>query len=142
MSLRALVDTNVMVDLLLSREPWFSQAKPMWDARDAGQLECAVLASMLTDLYYICRKPVLLGPAGAKIALEMVMQRFEILTIDRAAIQSALLLPGLDFEDNVQIACAIRDQVDVVVTRNKADFKHSPITPMEPPEIVHYLMAP
>ncbi len=109
MPLRALVDTNVMVDLLLTREPWFSQARPMWDARDAGHLECAVLASALTDLYYLCRKPVLLGPAGAKIALEMVMQRFEILPIDRTVLQSALLLPGLDFEDNVQIACAVRD---------------------------------
>ena len=34
MPLRALVDTNVMVDLL-SRAPWFGQAKPLWDARDA-----------------------------------------------------------------------------------------------------------
>ncbi len=142
MPLYALVDTNVMVDLLLTREPWFSQAKPMWDARDAGQLECAVLASTLTDLYYLCRKPVLLGPAGAKIAIEMVIQRFETLTIDRAVIQSALLLPGLDFEDNVQIACTVRDRMDVIVTRDKADFNHSPITPIEPPEIVQYLATP
>src|SRR5215813_8894964 len=66
-----------------------------------------MLASTLTDLHYICQRPVLLGPAGAKIAIEMVMQRFEVLRIDRAAIQSALLLPGLEFEDNVQIACAV-----------------------------------
>jgi predicted nucleic acid-binding protein len=142
MTLRALMDTNVMVDLLLTREPWFSQAKPMWDARDAGQLECAVLATSLTDLYYICRKPALLGPAGAKIAIEMVVQRFEVLTTDRAVIQSALRLPGLDFEDNVHIASAVRDGMDVVITRNKADFRHSPITPIEPPEIVRYLTTP
>jgi predicted nucleic acid-binding protein len=142
MPLRALVDTNVMVDLLLSREPWFGQAKPLWDARDAGQIECAVLASALTDLYYICRKPALLGAAGAKLAIEMVMQRFEILTVDRATIQSALLLPGVDFEDNVQIACALRERVAVIVTRDVGDFSQSPISAIEPPDIMKHLTTP
>ena len=50
MPLRTLIDTNVVVDLLLIRAPWFSAAKPLWDARDAGKLECAVLASSITDL--------------------------------------------------------------------------------------------
>lgn len=51
MPLHVLVDTNVMVDLILAREPWFGQARPMWDARDASQIECAIPASTLTDLY-------------------------------------------------------------------------------------------
>jgi predicted nucleic acid-binding protein len=142
MTLRALVDTNVMVDLLLTREPWFSQAKAMWDARDAGQLECSVPGSALTDLYYICRNPTVLGPAAAKLAIEMVLQRFEILTIDRTVLQSALLLPGLDFEDNVQIACAVANRVDVIVTRDPVDFRHSPITAIEPLGVSTYLTNP
>ena len=34
--LRVLVDTSVLLDLTLSREPWFTEARPLWDARDAG----------------------------------------------------------------------------------------------------------
>lgn len=74
--------------------------------------------------------------------LRALFQRFDILMIDRAVIQSALLLPGLDFEDNVQIACAIRDRMDLIITRNKADFTNSPVTAIEPPDIVQHLPTP
>ena len=72
----------------------------------------------------------------------MVMQRFEILTVDRAVVQSALLVPGSDFEDNVQMACAARDQMDVIITRNQADFKDSPVIAIEPPDVMHHLTTP
>lgn len=142
MALRALVDTNVMVDLLLAREPWFAQAKPMWDARDAHLLECSLPASTLTDLYYICQKPSLLGSAGAQKAIKMVVDRFEILPVDRSIVVAALALPGTDFEDNVQIACATIGRFDLIVTGNKADFTSSPIPAIEPPEIIGFLPGP
>lgn len=142
MPLHVLVDTNVMVDLILAREPWFGQARPMWDARDASQIECAIPASTLTDLYYICQKPELLGLAGAKRALEMIIGRFEILPLDRDVVTAALALPGPDFEDNVQIACAVNNQMDMIITRNKADFKLSPILAIEPAEILGQLHVP
>jgi hypothetical protein len=65
-----------------------------------------------------------------------------LLTLDRAGIQSALLFPGLDFEDKAQISCAVRDRMDVIVTRNEAVIKHTSFTPIEPPDIVHCLTAP
>lgn len=142
MPFRVLVHTNVVLDLILAREPWFTQAKPLWDARDAGQLDCAVLASALTDLYYICRKPNLLGPAGAKVAIEMVIQRFEVLTVDRAAALAALALPGLDFEDNLQMACAVRDHADLIITRDTKDFQQSPVLAIEPADIANHLSTP
>jgi predicted nucleic acid-binding protein len=128
-----------MVDLLLAREPWFGQAKAMWDARDAQLLECAVPASTLTDLYYICQKPDLLGPAGAKRAIEMIIDRFEIIPVDRATLVSALGLQGPDFEDNVQTACAIIAKVDMIITRNRADFRTSPVLVIEPAEVISHL---
>lgn len=80
--------------------------------------------------------------AGAKRALEMIIGRFEILPLDRDVVTAALALPGPDFEDNVQIACAVNNQMDMIITRNKADFKLSPILAIEPAEILGQLHVP
>jgi hypothetical protein len=51
-------------------------------------------------------------------------------------LETALLLAGSDFEDNVQIAAAQEADLRLIVTRNGADFAHSAIPPVEPPEVL------
>ena len=98
-SIRVLLDTNVALDLFLEREPWFTQARPLWDAREAGQLIACLSASTLTDIYYISRKQV--SVERAKQVVEVCLQGFEIIPVDLAVLQTALTLQGNDFEDNV-----------------------------------------
>lgn len=64
---------------------------------------------------------------------------FGLFAVDASLLQQARALPGNDFEDNVQIACAVNAQLDQIVTRNVADFQHSPVPVIEPPRIVTYL---
>ena len=54
--IRALVDTNVVLDWLLDRKPWSDAAQPLWDARDAGRVVAYLPASVLTDIFYIIRR--------------------------------------------------------------------------------------
>lgn len=137
---RILTDTNVLLDLIMRREPWLTEAHPMWNARDAGYLEACIPASVLTDLFYICRKQI--GVSGAKTAIGMCITRFTILTLDRTIIEAANALPGNDFEDNVQIACATAAHLDCIVTRNTADVNYSPVVALAPPDVVKRLPAP
>lgn len=127
---RVLVDTNVVLDLLLQREPWLTEARPFWDARDVGRVFVCLLASVVTDIYYVCRKQV--GRDGALKAVETCLTGFEIVPVDLALLQQALGMTGPDFEDNVQIACAQMAALDYIVTRNPADFRDSPIPVTEP----------
>lgn len=138
--LRVLLDTNVLLDLTLRREPWLTQAKAMWDARDARQISCYVPASSLTDIYYISRKQI--GNDQAKSALEYCLVNFEICAVNRLVIEHALSLPGNDVEDNVIISCALAEAIDLIVTRNIGDFTHSPIQAVEPPEVLKHLPRP
>jgi hypothetical protein len=46
------------------------------------------------------------------------------------------MLPGNDFEDNVQIACAMIARLDAIVTRNPGDFAHTSIPVLTPPALV------
>jgi len=97
-------------------------------------------ASVLTDIFYICRKQI--GVDRAKAVIEECLRRFVILTVDLALMQTALSLPGADFEDNVQIACAQSAALNFIVTRNTADFTYSPIPALDPPTLIIRLGMP
>ncbi len=138
--LRALIDTNVVLDWLLDRKPWSDAALPLWDARDAGQVVAYLPASVLTGVFYIVRRQA--GIPAAFASVDRVFGAFGLFAVDAPLLQQARALPGSDFEDNVQIACAVNAQLDLIVTRNLADFQHAPVPVIEPPQIVTYLPKP
>jgi predicted nucleic acid-binding protein len=130
---QALLDTNVVLDLFLQRDPWYTQAQPMWEARDQGRLFAYLPASVLTDIFYICRK--LVGSDRAKRIVEDCLAGYVILPVDRVVLERALTLAGSDFEDNVQIACAEGAGLDLIVTRDPGDFGHAPMPAVVPPDV-------
>jgi predicted nucleic acid-binding protein len=135
--LRVLADTNILLDLVLAREPWASEAKALWDSRDQGRVLIQVAASVLTDIFYSCRKQV--GSDRVRLAVEECLRRCILVPVDRTILEAALALPGSDFEDNVQIACAQAAQLDLIITRNVADFTHLTVPAMEPAGVVDRL---
>jgi predicted nucleic acid-binding protein len=136
-SIRVLLDTNVALDLFLEREPWLTQAHPLCNTREAGHLIACLCASALTAIFYISRKQV--GMQRAKQVVEVCLQGFEIIPVDLAVLQTALALQGNDFEENVQIACALLRGIDLIVTRDVQGFQHSSVPTVEPTFIAQHL---
>src|SRR3990172_6690786 len=132
--MRVLVDTNVVLDALLKREPWAETAKSLWEANDEGRVAGYLTASTLTDIFYIARK--LSGADTARDAVKLCLEAFEICVVDRSALEEALTLAGNDFEDNLQIACATLSNIEAIVTRNKDDFGASTIQVLTPDELL------
>ena len=132
--LRVLVDTNVALDQLLARQPWFAQAQPLWQARDDGQVIAFLSTTTITDLYYIAGRQV--GRDEAHRVVERCLREFGLIVVTRAVLEAALVSPGSDFEDNVQIACAVSASLDLIITRDVAGFRQSPIPAIEPAAIV------
>lgn len=130
--LRVLVDTSVVLDLMLRREPWLTAAQPLLDAQAEGRVVGFVPASALTDIFYISRR--LVGLDRAFEAVDRCLEDFTILPVDRAVLEAARRLPGSDFEDNVQIACAQHAGLDLIVTRDPAGFHDAPMPAVEPAE--------
>lgn len=128
---KVLVDTNVAIDWLNDCKPWSDAAQPLWKSRDDGRVDLYLPASVLTDIFYILRKP--LGNASAKQAVERCVATCGLLPIDDVVIQRALTLPGSDFEDNVQIACSQVYRIDLIVTRNPDDFTLGVTVPVVDP---------
>jgi len=135
--LRVLLDTNVVLDRILQRQPWFDQAADLWQARSAGLLVAYMAASTLTDIFYIGRRIV--GGADALAGVDACLREFGIVAVTREVLLAARALTGPDFEDNVQIACAQATGLQLIVTRDVAGFAMSPIRAIEPTEIRSHL---
>ena len=119
-----LFDINIVLDVLLKRKPWVTEAIAVWRANDEGQIIGYILASAMTDVFYIARR--LAGLEIARTTVRTCLEAFEICTVDRQALEQAEALQN-DFEDNLQIACANIAGIDAIVTRDKDGFKTATI---------------
>ena len=89
--MKVLVDTNIVLDFLLQREPFFQDAELLFAAIDAGQIVGYVTATTLTDIFYIARKQT--GSIEkARQAISEVLTVMCVCSVDRAILESALNL--------------------------------------------------
>ena len=132
-----LLDLNVVLDALLGREPWRAEADAIWDANRDGRIHAQISAAGLPTLFYFVRKQADLG--RAHLAVTNCLRSLGIAPVDRTALEMATTLPGSDFEDNLQIACAVQAHLDAIVTRNPKDFAGSPVPVMTPAEFLALL---
>jgi predicted nucleic acid-binding protein len=135
--MRALLDLNIILDVLLSRDPWRAEAEAIWDANRDGRFDAAVSAASLPTLFYIMRKQIDLSHAHE--AVKTCLQLLEVIPVDRTAVSMATTLPGSDFEDNLLIACAVAANLDAIVTRDPRGFAGSPVAVLSPAELLEQL---
>ncbi|HDQ73919.1 MAG TPA: PIN domain-containing protein [Chloroflexi bacterium] len=132
--MHVLFDTNVVLDVLLNREPWVGHSSAAWQANDHGHIIGYITACALTDIFYIAHRLNTLEKARA--AVRICLEAFEVCTVDLAALKLAEILPGSDFEDNLQVACATRANLDLILTRDKAGFQDAAVSVMTPAELL------
>jgi predicted nucleic acid-binding protein len=124
--MKVLVDTNVLLDFLLEREPFKKDAEELFAAIDSGQIIGYVTATTLTDIFYIARKHT----RSLELAREAVSSTLETMTIcpiNRNVLEAAFTSGLTDFEDAVQIYGAIAQNLDAIVTRDAKGFVSSTI---------------
>lgn len=137
--MRVLLDTNVVLDFLLDRQPFASEATAIWEANKRGDFEGYVLAITPINVYYIARK--LKGAEFARQCVAGILNECNICSLDSSTLQEALELPIKDYEDAVQVASAIVSQLDGVVTRDVKDYQNVTIPVYSPTEFLSKLSA-
>ncbi len=135
--MRILLDTNVILDVLLNRDPWVAQSSAIWQANDEGQIVGHITACAVTDIFYIARRLTTLETARA--AVSICLEAFEVCAVDLQTLEQADALPGSDFEDNLQIACASLAGLDAIVTRDKSGFQTAAMPVLAPAELLREL---
>jgi predicted nucleic acid-binding protein len=137
--MKILLDTNVVLDVLLERVEWVADAEKIWQASRDGRLSSYISASAVTDLYYISRK--LVGPEKSRKIIRDCLDVLEIVGVPRDHLEAAYALGGTDFEDDLQVVCAIGVPLDAIVTRDPEGFASSPIPVLSPAQLIAKLSA-
>jgi len=135
--MKFLFDTNIILDVLLKRSPWYQDGYALWQANDQGKIQGYVSATTVTDIFYVSRR--FAGSAGALEAVKTCLRAFSVIAVDYDLLDQATQLPGLDFEDNLQIVCAVMSNLDAIVTRNPDDFSQAPLSILSPAETLQKL---
>lgn len=136
--MRILLDTNIVLDFLLEREPFLQDADRVFQVIENNQLVGYVSATTLTDIFYIARKQTRSVEQAREIVSE-VLTAMVICPVDRAILEAAFASGLTDFEDAVQIACAIAQDLDGILTRDRQGFNSSPVPIFSPENLLQRL---
>ena len=132
--MRILLDTDVILDLLLDRAGFAEHAAALWEAHEQGRLDAYISAITPVNVFYIARK--LKGAELARQAVIELLATLRVCPLDQAALEKALTLPFRDYEDAVQLASALANHLDALVTRNLEDYKNATLPVFSPSEFL------
>ena len=122
--MKLLIDTNVVLDVLLRREPFFRTAAEVLNLTQRDDVREYVSASAITDIYYIANKQ-LKDRAAVRDLLERLLKIVSVAAVSEQEIRNALNLTWADFEDSVQYSVALLNEMDGIVTRNPDDYQEA-----------------
>ena len=133
--MRILIDTNVILDILQKREPFFADSYRALRKAIESDSECLLSASAATDIFYMLRKA--LGSAQqAKEQIEKLAQLVSFADVQGMDIHTALMREMPDFEDAVVDAVAERNGASYILTRNIKDFAGSVVPSILPADFL------
>jgi predicted nucleic acid-binding protein len=138
--IRAFIDTNVVLDLLLTRQEFVDPAAEIWDANSQGKFKGYISAVTPVNVFYIARK--VKGIDFAFDAVKQLLDNWQIAGLDRSILLAAYASSFSDYEDAVQNASADAERLDYIVTRNIDHFRRTTITVLTPVDFLKQLNLP
>ena len=130
-----LIDTNILLDVFLKREPFYSDSNKIFQACLTGDIKGVIAAHSFNNIWYIARKKF--DENKLRTLLISLVSVFDVESIDKTKILSALETSSFkDFEDCLQDECAQNVKCDYIITRNTEDFITSKIKAVKPEEFL------
>jgi len=136
---KVLFDTNVVLDVLLAREPFVRPATLLLCMVDRGEIRGLLGATTLTTLHYLASKGI--GRERAREQVRRLLDLFDVAPVDREVLHQALEVDFPDFEDAVLHEAARAVGAEAIVTRNGNDFRQATLPVYTPEELLRALQA-
>jgi len=133
--MRVFIDTNVIIDLLAKRQPFYIESQKIFSLSDTKQIELFISSLSLVNTYYILNNVMKIKDA------RLILGKFKVL-VQSNALSDKIIELALndtkfkDFEDGIQYYSALESQCQLIVTRNLKDFKNSKIPVLSPKEYI------
>ena len=134
--IKVFLDTNIVIDLLDKREPFYIDAVELFTLAYKKEITLFVSPMTYATASYLLRKH---GKEGMRKLLSNFRQLSQITTADEKVVDAALASSFEDYEDALQYYSALTRNVDVIVTRNKKDFTSANIPVLLPKELLEQL---
>ena len=135
--MRVLLDTNVVLDLLLDREDFVEDALRSGMPMSGARSKRFIAPITPINIFFIARK--LKGAEMAREYVSKMLGTLQVCSLDQQSLLAAEILPLKDYEDAVQVACALFSHLDAIVTRDLKDFQNSPVPVFSPPDFLLHL---
>ncbi|MFA4948308.1 MAG: PIN domain-containing protein [Candidatus Krumholzibacteriia bacterium] len=133
------IDTDVVLDVLLRREPVADAAARLMSRAERGDFDGFVCATTVTNLYYLMAKAA--GAARVRREIKKLLSFLEVAPVTRTVVESALEDKHDNFEDGVISEAARNVGARAIATRNIRTYKGSKVRAYLPAEIIEMLDA-
>ena len=118
--MKTLFDTNVILDVLLDREPFSDDASFLLSKVENSEMIGYICATTVTTIYYLAAKA--LGPQAASEHIRSLLSLFVIAPVNRVVLENAVASKFKDFEDAVLHEAACHAGAKYIVTRSLSVF--------------------
>ena len=131
---KLLVDTNIILDLLAKRDPFYKSTARLFTLADHGNVTLYVSALSFANTYYILSRQ--LSDKEIRRVLRSLKTLVQSISLNSKIIDLSLNSDFKDFEDAIQYYSAIESDAELIITRNQSDFKHAQIPVMNATEFL------
>ncbi len=135
--MKILLDTNIVLDLLLAREPFVEEARSIFVLMENRHIEGYLCADAITTIHYLVSRER--GKQSADDVIKKLLGIFEITPVDKLVLAEAANIHGTDYEDSVVHISAHYSGIDRIITRDKKGFKQSKVLVSEPGEFLAFI---
>ena len=134
--MKILLDTNVVLDLLLAREPFVDLAREIFILIENKEIEGYLCATSITTLHYLIQRET--NKKEANEIIKKLLILFEVSPVTKEVLYDASVNNGVDYEDSVVYTSAYYSDINIIVTRDKRGFKESKISSLTPKEFLAF----
>ena len=134
MSKRIFVDSDIILDLLCKRDPFYEYAAEVFTLGDTKKIELVTTSLVFANVFYILRK--ILGIEKAKELLRKLRIMISIVPVEEKTVDLALNSKFADFEDGLQYFTARENKIGIILTRNVKDYKEKEVLIQTPQEYI------
>jgi len=131
---KVFIDTDIILDVALAREPFFSSSKTILAMAENNIIIGNISSNCVANIYYILRKSG--GDNKARKFILNIVKYITVIAIDHQNVLEALKSKFSDFEDALQHSSAVENRCEYIITRNIEDYKGSKIKVLLPEEFI------
>lgn len=133
-----LIDSDILLDALLVRKPFYEDSFMLLECCEEQSIKCYVTPIIIANVHYLLSKYH--SKTNVKKMLNNLISLVDMIDVKKSTFEKVLEKDNKDFEDALQFTAAEEAGfIDAIITRNKVDFKASILPVFTPNEIITQL---